>query len=166
MAGGSPLPPRLFNVLALPTLAALILAIVAGTNANSSKPSDIHDGHTEAKAAVLIFLITFLIQCAIALYSFLSLHSISQGEKRILFAVTLSIPFLLVRLIYAILVNFDTGSTTFNYTTGSVIVQAFMAIIEEFIVVTLYLIAGVLAPKILRSEVQPSPEKSNFSMVS
>ena len=155
MANGSLIPPRVFNFLAILPLVGLILAIIGGTDqAPGNTPSTMSNGVTLVRAGIVVFLVVFVFLAIITVITFFSIRSISKGEAPLLYAVALSIPFLLVRLIYALLVDFDTSSTTFNYITGSVIAQAFMATLEEFIVVLLYLTAGLLAPKIPRSNVQ------------
>jgi len=155
MANGSSVPPVVFNFLTLAPIVALVLAIVGGTDLASTDPSKVASGHTLTRAAIILFLVVFVILVMVTIFTFFSLRSISPGEHRILYAVALSIPFLFVRLIYSLLANFDTSST-FSPSIGNVVVQAFMATVEEFIVVVLYLTAGILAPKIARAEVQPA----------
>ncbi|MCJ1250288.1 hypothetical protein MMC30_007514 [Trapelia coarctata] len=154
MANGPSVPPAVFNFLTLAPIAGLVLAIIGGTDLASTDPSNVAPGHTLTRAAIIIFLVVFIILSMITIFTFFFLRSISPGEHRILYAVALSIPFLLVRLIYSLLANFDSG-TTFSLSAGNVVVQAFMATIEEFVVVALYLAAGILAPKIARADVQP-----------
>ena len=147
--------PRVFKLLAILPIVGLILAIVGGTDqVPGNTPSTMSTGVTLVRAGIIIFLVVFVLLAVITVVTFFSIRSIPKGEAPLLYAVALSIPFLLVRLIYALLVDFDSGSTTFNNITGNVIVQAFMATLEEFIVVLLYLTAGLLIPKIPRSNVQ------------
>ena len=155
MANGSPVPPTVFRLLTLAPVAGLVLAIIGGTDVASTNPSTVATGRTLTHAAIIIFLVVFLLLAVITIITFFSLRSISRGEHYILYAVAFSIPFLFVRLLYSLLANFDSGST-FNLTTGSVVVQAFMATIEEFVVVAMYLTAGILAPKKARDYVQPA----------
>lgn len=63
-------------------------------------------------------------------------------------------PFLFIRLLYSVISAFDNTSSVFNPITGSVIVLAVMAVIEEFIVVLLYLGAGFLISDIQHEQVQ------------
>ena len=155
MTNGSLIPPRILNLLAILPVVALILAIIGGTDqVPGNTPSSMSTGVTLVRAAIIIFLVVFIFLAIITVVTSFSIRSIGKGEAPLLYAVALSIPFLLVRLIYAMLVDFDTGSTTFSYINGNVIVQAFMAVLEEFVVVLLYLGAGLLVPKIPRSNVQ------------
>jgi hypothetical protein len=137
-------------------MAGLVLAIIGGSDLSSSNdPSKVAHAQTLLRAAIIIFFVVFVVLVAVTIFTFFSFRSISPGERRILYAVTFSIPFLFVRILYSLLTNFNTG-TTFSLSTGNVVIQACMATIEEFIVVVLYLTAGILAPKIARTDVQPA----------
>ena len=59
-----------------------------------------------------------------------------------------------MRLLYALLSYFVTGSNTFSLQGGSVAAQATMSVAEEWIAVILYLTAGVVAPVIGREQVR------------
>jgi len=156
MSPASPIHPMIFRILAVAPIIAVILAIVGGSQeAENSDPSKVSTGTSLVQAGVIIFMVTFLIFAAITLATFLRLRSISVGEQRVLYAVALSIPFIFVRLIYSIIVDFA-GNSQFNLITGDVVIQACMASLMEFIVVILYLGAGLVAPKIAKSNVQPS----------
>lgn len=132
-------------MLHIPILLALILSIVGGTRISSSDSSKHSSGETFTKAGVIIFLISFIAIVAFALLTVTELSSLPWGEKRSLYAVLASLPFLAVRLLYSILADFVDNST-FNTVDGNVTVQLCMAIIEEFIVLVFYLVAGFVAP--------------------
>lgn len=76
-------------------------------------------------------------------------RNVPQGEKRILYAVLSSLPLLAVRLLYSLLADFADNST-FNILKGNATAQLCMAIIEEFIVTCLFLLAGSMAPALGR----------------
>ena len=65
-----------------------------------------------------------------------------RGEKRIYFAVLAALPFLAVRLLYSLLAAFSNNST-FSIQGGNPLVQLFMGILEEFIIVVMYTLAGL-----------------------
>lgn len=132
-------------MLHLPILLALILSIVGGTRLSSSKTSEHSSGETFTKAGVIIFLISFIAIVAFALLTCTEFATLPWGEKRILYAVLASLPFLAVRLLYSLLADFI-DDYTFSTVDGNVTVQLCMAIIEEFIVVVFYLISGFVAP--------------------
>ena len=145
----------MFRLLGIVPIVAVILAIVGGSDEASSKPSTASSGVTLVKAAVIIFMVIFIIFAAITLATFLRLRSVSAGDERILYALALSIPFILVRLIYSIIVDFS-HNPQFNLITGNVVIQGCMSSLMEFIVVILYLTAGIVAPRIAKSHAQPS----------
>lgn len=97
----------------------------------------------------------FFVQLIITVYTLANTVAISSGDMRLLLAVVCSIPFLLVRLIYSILSGFNINALNFNIVTGNVLVQGFVAVMEEFVVVILYLAVGLTAPKLLRADMQP-----------
>ena len=154
MAPQRGLSPNLFHLLSIPIIAALVVAIIGIDDINSSKPATVDSGEHLAHAAIIIFLVDFLLQVGVTILSFLNIGSVSKGEKRILLAVAIGIPFIFVRLLYSILSYFITSSATFSPFDGNVIVQGLMSVLEEFVAVILFLGAGLLAPKIARSEVQ------------
>lgn len=150
-------PPRLINIAHLPIIAGLILAIIGGTDLYSTNPATVNDGVTDMKAAVLIFLLAFVALSAISVFTFTRIHQIMDGEKRLVFASVAVIPFLLVRIIYAIIADFSHGSTVFSLTSDrnvAVVVQAIMSVAMEFIAVLIFIMAGFATPAIPRSMVR------------
>ena len=129
---------------------ALILAAIGVSDEFSDEASTISTGKNLYHAGIIIFAVVYLVQAGITIISFIGIRDMPQGEKRILIAVGCSLPFLLVRIIYTILVAFDTNSATFNIISGNALVQGFMSTMEEFVTVGLYLAAGLMAPKIAK----------------
>ncbi|MCJ1392954.1 hypothetical protein MMC18_005826 [Xylographa bjoerkii] len=156
MVPASPIRPTIFRLLGLAPIIAVILAIVGGIDeSDNSDPSKVSSGITLVKAGVIIFMVTFLVFAIITLATFSRLRCILAGEERALYALALSIPFIFVRLIYSIIVDFA-DNPQFNLITGNVVIQGCMASLMEFIVVILYLCAGLVLPTIAKSNVQPS----------
>ena len=108
-----------------------------------------------------MFLLTYLGLLAVAALTLAFVRNLPWGEKRILFAVTASLPFLAVRLLYSILTDFAVSSN-FSIFNGNVTVQLCMAIIEEFIVVVIYLIVGMIAPSLKSAQL----DKERFPLQS
>jgi len=163
LGNGPVIQPKFFYLLALLPVVALIIAVIGATDeigANQS-PSDVSHGQTLVRAAIIIFMVVFLILVCITAITFASVRHIFPGDHRLLYAAALSLPFLFVRLLYAILTDFDTSSNTFNLITGDVVVEACMATLEEFICVILYLGAGILAPKLQPSNAVPATRVGN-----
>jgi uncharacterized membrane protein (DUF485 family) len=151
------LKARFFSLLQWPALAGLILAIIGGTKAFDSMPSSQNEGHTFQKAAILIFLAVLIVLIGVAALTFTKIHHVIDGEKRLVFATIASAPFLCVRIIYSLVAVFNPHSSIFGLqaqSTTATVVQAIMAILMEFIVVTIYLAAGLTVAVISRSQVQ------------
>lgn len=132
-------------MLHLPILLAFILAIIGGTRISSSDSSKHSSGESFEKAGVIIFLISYIAIVAFTMLTMTEARNLPQGEKRILYAVLASLPLLAVRLLYSLLADFADNST-FNILSGNATVQLCMAIIEEFIVSCLFILAGFMAP--------------------
>ena len=155
------LPPRLFNLLFLPILAALIFGIVGATDSlSSSSASSRQNAQTLSKASGILFLVIFVVMTGVALITLSMIGGVIPGDRKLVFAVVASEPFLLVRVIYLLLTNFAVNPSLFSNVQGNVIVQAFMSVLEEFIVMILYLGAGYLAPSISRDKVQAGYHRS------
>ncbi|MCJ1471674.1 hypothetical protein MMC13_000314 [Lambiella insularis] len=165
MSTGSFLPPRILNLLGIIPIVALILAIVGGTDQSSSNPGTVSTGVTLSRVGVVLFMVVFVVLALITLATFFKFRSITSGEDRVLIAIALAVPFLFVRLIYSLLANFS-GNPDFNFVTGNVVIEACMDSLMEFVVVILFLGAGLLAPKIPKSNVRPGIAYEEAGMAS
>ena len=129
---------RLFKLVELIIMVGLILGIVGGVNAsNDYVKTGIFIPSSLNKAGTSLFIVSYIaIVISTILLSFSVSHA-SHGEKRILFAVALSLPFLLVRLVYSIISTF-TKNKNFNLMTGSITILLCVAFIEELIIAILF----------------------------
>ena len=149
---------RFIQIMQLPATVALILCIVGGTDLTSSSVSNQKEGKTLLKAGVLVFLIIYLCLVALALNSAAEFNRIPAGEKRILVVVLAALPLLAVRFVWTLLAYFS-DFKDFQIYSGSVIVRAFMATLEEMLIVIAYTIVGLMIPKYTGNqdpEAQPS----------
>ena len=149
--------PRYIQMLSVLVLAALVLAIIAATKLYSSDPSTASDGLDFQKAAIVVFLVTFLLLAALAVFTAVKKQYIYKGEERLLAAVLLSLPFLLIRLVWSMCSAFDNSSTTFSLVSSAhtpVAVWAIMSVLMEFIVVSIYIAAGLTLQVIPRQFVR------------
>ncbi|KAI9758854.1 MAG: hypothetical protein M1835_000510 [Candelina submexicana] len=145
------LEPRIFDLFHLPLLAGVVLVAYGGSH--SYQNGVFHTQSTSKFGIVIVAVVTVALTAIIAL-TFTKLTHIPSGERRLLFAAAASIPFIAVHLLYS-LISVFASSKTFNPITGNVIVFAIMAVLMEFVAVALFLVAGILAPVIPRSAVQP-----------
>ena len=108
--------------------------------------SDQKDGKTLLKAGIIVFLVIYLCLVALALNSATEFNRIPAGEKRILVVVLAALPLLAVRFVWTLLAYFS-DFKDFQIYGGSVIVRAFMATLEEMLIVIAYTIVGLMIPR-------------------
>jgi uncharacterized membrane protein (DUF485 family) len=118
----------------------LILSIAGGTSGNTN-PDGTVTVSTTSKAGIGLYIAAFCALCLVLLFSISSIRVVPTLERRAAIAVIVALPFILVRLAYSALVVF-VHNHLFNPITGSVAVFAAMAVVEEFIVVFIYLLLG------------------------
>jgi hypothetical protein len=156
-------PPRLINLVYLPILAGLILAIIGGLKLFDTNPASVNTGVTYTKIAIMLFLLSLIALAAITVFTFMRIRYVMDSEKSLVFACLAVNPFFLVRIIYSIIVDFDRSSTIFSFLstrTTAVVVQAVMSVAMEFIVVLIFLIAGFVTPAIPRSMVRSQQDET------
>jgi hypothetical protein len=123
----------------------LILSIAGGSGGDSNngvppKPE------TTSKIGIILYIVAFVGICFVWGVSTGSVGAAPGNKKRISAAVIVALPFILVRLVYSALLVF-VHNKTFNIFKGSVAVHAAMGVIEEFVVLGIYLALGfVLRP--------------------
>lgn len=152
-----------FRLLQLFITVSLILCIVGGTSSTSS--TGVYEPQTETKVGVVFYLIAFFALCAIAAVTMSKLSGAPSDEKRLLWAVLLALPFILVRLIYSLLSVFS-HNHNFNLITGSVAVLVVMRVLEEMIVVIIYLVIGWKTETLMptaRGPIASRPWKGNLA---
>ena len=166
---GQGVSQRLERLIHIPILVGLIMAIIAGTKEFSADASTRHDGYTMLKVAVLLYLVGLLALAVVAFQTFRRKQFILDGEMRLLTVSLLSLPFLLVRIIYSIISAFSQGSNTFSIisdTNRAVVIQAIMSVLMEFSVVALFIAAGVTVRRIPREMVNNGyAEPPNYNNV-
>jgi len=125
---------------------ALILCITGGLDATDPNPSERASGKSHTRIGVIIFLVVYLVLGALAIITMKDFGRANQSEKRVFLAVLAALPLLAVRILYSILSAFSNNSV-FSILGGSAVVRLCMAIIEEFLIVLFYTIAGLVASK-------------------
>jgi magnesium-transporting ATPase (P-type) len=132
-------------------MVGFILAIIAGSDSSSTNPSTLKDAETDRKAGACILFVCAILISLIIFYMVMHISDVHHGDKIIVWCALLSVPFLLVRVIYIMLLAFDKDSI-FNPTHPNIYVQAFMQTFMEFVCFALYVTAGLFSPKIERGE--------------
>lgn len=137
-----------FRLVQIMITIGLILSIAGGTS--SITPDGKYQPQSTSKAGVVLYLLALISLSAIALITATKLSNGPKDDTRIAWITILAIPFIFIRLLYSFLTVFGTNKH-FNPATGSVVIHVFMAILEEFFVVFMYLIIGwmtdALAPE-------------------
>jgi hypothetical protein len=116
----------------------LILSIVGGTSSISSTGT--FTVQTTSKVGVLLYIVAYAF-LAIRTVTLIPKFSSHTGEKRLALAVIVALPFILVRIIYSLLAVF-LHNHDFSLINGSVAIWVVMAVLEEFLVVIIYLAVG------------------------
>jgi hypothetical protein len=155
---GSAYSSQLFRVVGLPPLIGMILSIVGMTTA-SSLTAGMNSKLT--KAGIILFLITWVLLLVVHFLIWVRYASVERGEHRLVWAATICMPVLAVRLAYSALDIFDQGST-FNMFTGNVTVFLVMDVLEEIFIVYVMVLTGmtldIKAPA-------PTPDQSKYGPV-
>jgi lysylphosphatidylglycerol synthetase-like protein (DUF2156 family) len=156
-----------FRVLQLLITVGLILCIVGGTSAASSTSSaaGVYQPQATTKAGIVLYLIAFIALGLIAAVIAHKLSNASSDEKRLVWAVIMALPFILVRLIYSLISVFS-HSRYFNLITGSVVILVVMSVLQEMAVVLIYLVIGWITdtlPPTDRGPIASRPWRGNLA---
>jgi len=117
----------------------MILSVAGGTS--SIAPDGTYTPQTESKVGIALYIVALVALLLIALITVTKLSNGPKDDRRIAWVTIFALPFIGVRLLYAILSVFS-NNKHFRPATGSVIIHVFMAILEEFIVILMYVIVG------------------------
>jgi hypothetical protein len=152
-----------FRLLQLLITIGLVLCIVGGTSSTSS--AGVYQPHTTTKVGVVLYLIAFIALGLVAVVITYKLSNAPSDDKRLVWAVIIALPFILVRLIYSLTSVFS-HNRHFNLITGSVVIHVVMAVLEEMAVVFIYLGIGwktdILTPT-NRGPIATRPWKGNLA---
>ncbi|RSM17934.1 hypothetical protein CDV31_003183 [Fusarium ambrosium] len=121
-------------------LVAIILLAVGGSNSNytlnAGAPKIQYS--TESKVGVILMIVVMVLLVLQTVLAFRNQGYISQGEHRLLIAITASLPFVIVRLAYTcLLILGGHKQTVWTYLGAGVIMEIMVAIICEAVGFTL-----------------------------
>lgn len=134
------------QLLHIPSLIALILAIAGGTDLTSSSASSQASGLSEMRAAIVMFLLIYLATCLLWALALRDFRNLQASQTRIVLCVAAALPFIAVRLLYSLISGFG-HSKQFALLDGNQTIKLGMATVEEFVVVAMYTVLGVVTPK-------------------
>lgn len=152
---GSPFSAQQRKLLQIIGIVSIVLGIVAGTKIGDSDPSTRSTGVTYLKVAVILILVQFSASCVVLGFCAMNFRHILDVDRKLFFCVSLAVPFLLVRVIYSVLSAFDFGSSTFSMLSTSItaiVVRACLGIAMEIITVYLFILAGIVSPKMITGQ--------------
>ncbi|CDO69939.1 hypothetical protein BN946_scf184836.g13 [Trametes cinnabarina] len=160
-----PLMSRGTRLMGILGTVALALAIAGGIKAGEAKTqSDLDSGTKLRKIGSALFGVLYVAIVGVTAFCFQNKHKILKYRRKLLSGIAAALPFLFVRVLYAILsafspspLGFDadgqriavTSSSplkTFNSTTGRWEVYLGMSVIAEYIVVLIYTSVGLRTP--------------------
>ncbi|KAI9727156.1 MAG: hypothetical protein M1828_007357 [Chrysothrix sp. TS-e1954] len=140
--------PRMIQPVQIVVTVGLIIGIVGGDEAGTSyNKTGVYEVKTLTKASVVLFAICLAILVIFVISLFPVVSYAPPGEKRLLFAVAFSLPFLSVRLIYSLISVFS-GLHSFSFLGGSETIILCMALLEEIVVVVTYESVGLTLKKL------------------
>lgn len=142
------LDDRQLRLCQLVVIAGLILGAIGGSQAGSDygNTGEYHVT-TLSKAGIVLMLVGYVLLVLATLTVLVQISFVEQREKRLLIAVALSLPFILVRLLYAALDTFS-NDADFNPLNGKIDIQLGMAIIMEMIVIAIVEAVGLTLQKL------------------
>ncbi|KAM5537306.1 hypothetical protein V8D89_009036 [Ganoderma adspersum] len=156
---------RTFRFLQLVGTGAVILAIVGGVSVSSAQnESDLSTAATLRHISGILFVVLY--GGAVALTAFCWVHraQVLTHRRKLLLAITASLPFLLVRVLFIFLSSFaplpfafdsvgnnvpvvsDSPLKAFSSTSGDWAVYLFMSVLVEYAAVLIYTFAGLRLP--------------------
>ncbi|KAL1591976.1 hypothetical protein SLS60_011568 [Paraconiothyrium brasiliense] len=137
---------RHFRIVQLVLMLGLILSIVGGTSISPSADGS-YTPPTTSKVGVVLYIVGFVAILFILAVSVPRRHVVPGRERHVPITIFIALPFVAVRLLYSILAVF-VHDHTFSIATGSVAVNIGMSVVEEFVVVGLYVLLGVWLEKV------------------
>jgi hypothetical protein len=140
------LTSRHFRLVQVVLFVGLILAVVGGTSMNVDANGTYQVPGT-SQAGVILYIVAFAGLILMFLLSVPQASAVPTKERRVPLAVALALPFLSVRLLYSVLSVFS-HNHIFSVATGSSTVRLGMAVIEEFVVVAVYVMLGFFVDKL------------------
>jgi hypothetical protein len=127
-----------------------IALLIAGSVeiGNYNVPSDVSLGIKLAKAGYIILVVIVAWLAGFDVFFWTQHSSLSPSSQKVLRATTLSVPFLIVRIVYGCLGVFQTHTVTWSTLSGSVAALVVMHSLMEYCVVVIYVVCGFILPPI------------------
>ncbi|EJF58410.1 hypothetical protein BD309DRAFT_606118 [Dichomitus squalens] len=168
-------------VLTLVSTIGLVLTIYGGTKmASASSEDSLNSGSDLRHAGIILFIVVWVGCALVTFYVWRQKDLILRYRRRLLNAITFTLPFLAVRVAYGVLSSFapfpvsfqngqevanngDSGLAKFSSTSSSWGAYLVMSVLMEYIAVSIYAIVGVITPL---SKDQPAYDGGNVPLTS
>ena len=147
--------PHLLRIAQLLAIMGLILCIVGATDAPS--PQDIYSEST-IHVGIILFAVVTANLLLFAIAACITQTRNRDSETRLVLAVLCALPFIAVRVAFALLVLYA-HDKTFKAVGGSKTAELLMSVLPEIVVTIMYLITGVTLLAVAKSSA-PAPQKS------
>ncbi|KAH8807425.1 hypothetical protein F5884DRAFT_731182 [Xylogone sp. PMI_703] len=156
-----------FRIIQLDIITGLVLGIIGGIHSGSSlHKNGVFSVGTVSKVGTALLIAGLVADIILALLTTRYIRNASSGYKRLLLAVFLALPFLSVRLVYTILATLTTDQD-FNFVSGSVTDWLCMAVLEEVVVVIIYIVVGLsMVPVLNRQRLTGGSQTNGFQSTS
>lgn len=155
------LKPMHLRLVQLVIALGLILGTVGGSQMSTSASGATQPSSTTSVAGMALNIVGFALLVLAAGATAMQISHAAEGEKRILLAVALSLPFILVRVIYSAVGTFDSGNLDFQPSQGNPGVALGMSVIMEIIVVVIVEAVGLTLRKLDPEDKQAMKEQSS-----
>ncbi|KAJ9388386.1 hypothetical protein DTO063F5_2717 [Paecilomyces variotii] len=144
---------RVFRIMYIFPALAIVLLSAGGSEISSLQASSRNTGLALLKAGAVLFLVTAVFLCFVSAAFLARTSRIRCEDRKLMSAVVGSLPFLVVRVLYSVLVefNYDDQGSVFSPTAGDIWARVFMEALEEWVIVALYLVAGYVSPRVEKS---------------
>lgn len=140
---------RAFIIMRILFLAGIVLLIAGSVElGNYNVPSEVSLGLKLAKAGYIILVVIIAWLAGFDVFFWTQHGSLSPSSQKVLRATTLSVPFLIVRIVYGCLGVFQTHTATWSTLSGSVAALVVMHSLMEYAVVIIYTATGFILPPI------------------
>ncbi|KAI0022068.1 hypothetical protein F4780DRAFT_735447 [Xylariomycetidae sp. FL0641] len=150
---GAIISPRILRLVQLLILVSLILSTTGGTQSGQNYPTTgVYTQSTLAKAGTTLIIVSYIILVLATAFTALHLSRIEKGERRVVLAMGLSLPLILVRLVYAA-VSVFANNPDFNPVTGNPHIILGVAVIEEMIVVAIVEAIGLTLKAVPKEQI-------------
>jgi hypothetical protein len=130
------------KLIQTPAAIGLILCIVGATSA--STPAEIYNEDT-LKIGVVLFAVVYALLCLLCATASIAARKTKRGEGQLIVAVAFALPYLLVRVVYSLIATFghNVDFQIGNASTAAVTISLFMEVLEECVVVLIYIATGL-----------------------